>query len=245
MPRKVAKTTAGSTAKPTAANRPGPGSAKAAKATGSKAKVADAKPKAAKPKAAKPKAAKPKAAKSAPAKTDTGKGKARTRSSSRKTKSRQPAPAPIPRAMPVVDDDDALMAHGAGGGAGYGRCGGRMLGSRLEQVICDRLSDAGVAHSHSPRHFEVSVKDQQVAAYAPMVVLRGRGREGKSVVLESTEEASTPILKKVVAFRAQYSQEYYIILIAPEEVLEEVPLATYDEACAETDLHTLIARLAE
>ena len=147
--------------------------------------------------------------------------------------------------MPVLDDDDPLMAHGAGGGAGYGRCGGRMLGSRLEQVICDRLSDSGVAHSHSPRHFEVGVKDQLVAAYAPMVVLRGRGREGKSVVLESTEEANTSILNKVVAFRAQYSQEYYIILVAPEEVLEEVPLSTYDEACAETDLNTLIARLAE
>src|SRR5262249_23945571 len=89
---------------------------------------------------------------------------------------RHPAPPLfIPRAVPAIDDDDVLMAHGAGGGVGYGRCGGRLLGSKLEQTICDRLGQAGVAHSHSPRHFEVRLDTEkgsgQVAAYAPMVVL--------------------------------------------------------------------------
>ncbi len=155
-------------------------------------------------------------------------------------------PIYVPRAMPVIDDDDdVLMAHGAGGGAGYGRCGGRMLGSTLEQTICDRLGQAGVAHSHSPRHFEVSLQEKQVAAYAPMIVLRGRGREGKSVVVESSEDSTNPILGKVVAFRRQYGQEYYVIFVASDEVLDEVPLATYDEACAETDINTLVSRLAE
>ena len=98
-------------------------------------------------------------------------------------------PVYVPRALPVIDDDDdILMTHGAGGGAGYGRCGGRMLGSALEQTICDRLGQAGVAHSHSPRHFEVNLQEKQVAAYAPMIVLRGRGREGKSVVVECAED---------------------------------------------------------
>lgn len=151
----------------------------------------------------------------------------------------------VPRAMPVVDDDDVLMAQGAGGGAGFGRCGGRMLGSRLEQVICDRLGRAGVAHSHSPRHFEVTLAQGQVAAYAPMVVLRGRGREGKSVVIEAADDSGASILRKVVAFRGQYGPEYYVILVAPDEVLDEVPLATYDEACSETNINTLIARLSE
>jgi hypothetical protein len=163
----------------------------------------------------------------------------------RTTKAKAQPPVYIPRAMPVIDDDDVLMAHGAGSGAGFGRCGGRMLGSQLEQTICDKLGNAGIAHSHSPRHFEVNLVEKQVAAYAPMVVLRGRGREGKSVVIESAEHANDPILKKVQAFRAQYGQEYYVTFIAPEEVLDEVALATYDEACAETDLNTLIARLAE
>ena len=120
-----------------------------------------------------------------------------------------------------------------------------MLGSTLEQRICDRLGQAGVAHSHAPRHFEVNLQEKQVAAYAPMVVLRGRGREGKSVVVEAAEDTKNPILAKIVAFRRQYGQEYYVIFVGPDEVLDDVPLATYDEACAETDINTLISRLAE
>jgi hypothetical protein len=155
-------------------------------------------------------------------------------------------PVYVPRALPVIDDDDdILMTHGAGGGAGYGRCGGRMLGSTLEQTICDRLGQAGVAHSHSPRHFEVNLQEKQVAAYAPMIVLRGRGREGKSVVVECAEDCTNPILAKVVAFRRQYGQEYYVIFVAPDEVLDDIELATYDEACSATNINTLISRLAE
>ena len=154
-------------------------------------------------------------------------------------------PLYVPRAMSANDDDDVLMAHGAGGGAGFGRCGGRLLGSRLEQTLCDRLGQAGVAHSHSPRHYEVKMTEGQVAAYAPMIVLRGRGREGKSVVIEAAEDAESPILKKVVSFRGQYGQEFYVILVAQDDVLDEVALATYDEACSATNANTLISRLAE
>ena len=155
------------------------------------------------------------------------------------------APRTLPRILATIDDDDKLMAIGAGGGHGFGRCGGRMLGSRLEQVLCDKLSQAGVAHSHAPRHFEVQLGEKQVGAYAPMVVLRGRGREGKSVVIEACEEKDAPIMKKVVAFRSQYGPEFYVIMVANEEVLDHVPLAAYDESCSTTSVHALVSRLAE
>jgi hypothetical protein len=153
-------------------------------------------------------------------------------------------PAFVPRAIANLDDDDVLMAHG-GGGAGFGRCGGRLLSSRLEQQLCNRLGIAGVVHSHSPRHYEVRYAEGQVAAYAPMIVLRGRGREGKGVVIEAIDEAKAPILRKVIAFRSQYGQEFYVILVASDDVLDEVPLASYDESCPSTNVNTLIARLAE
>jgi hypothetical protein len=168
------------------------------------------------------------------------------RAQAQKPHARPQPPTYIPRGLPMMEDeDDVLGVHGAGQGHGYGRCGGRPLGSELEQSVCNRLGQAGVAHSHTPRHFEVSIQDKQVAAYSPMIVLRGRGREGKSVVIEAAEDLKNPILPKIVAFRRQYGQEYYLILIAPDEVLDEVPLSTYDEACAKTDVNTLIARLAE
>lgn len=159
----------------------------------------------------------------------------------------RPAPAKpafVPRAVANLDDDDVLMAHGGGGGS-FGRCGGRLLGSRTEQQLCHRLGIAGVVHSHSPRHYEVRYAEGQVAAYAPMIVLRGRGREGKSVVIEAVEETTAPILRKVTAFRTQYGQEFYVILVATDEVLDDVPMVAFDESCSTTNVNTLIARLAE
>ncbi len=150
----------------------------------------------------------------------------------------------LPRAIASNDDDDALMANGGGGG-GFGRCGGRSLSNRLEQQLCHRLGIAGVVHSHSPRHYEIRYEDGKVAAYAPMVVLRGRGREGKGVVIEAIEDPKAAILRKIVAFRGQYGTEFYVILVATDEVLDGVPLAAYDESCSSTNVNTLIARLAE
>jgi hypothetical protein len=153
-------------------------------------------------------------------------------------------PAFVPRAVANLDDDDVLMAHG-GGGTGFGRCGGRLLSSKLEQDLCNRLGMAGVVHSHSPRHYEIRFDDGKVAAYAPMIVLRGRGREGKGVVIEAVEDPDAPILRKIVSFRAQYGQEFYVILVGSDEVLDEAPLAAHDESCSAVNVNTLIARLAE
>lgn len=156
---------------------------------------------------------------------------------------RSRAAAPAGR-RPQSDEDDVLMATG-GGGAGFGRCGGRLLSSRLEQQLCNRLGIAGVVHTHNPRHYEIRFENGSVAAYAPMVVLRGRGREGKGVVIEAVEDPNAAILRKIVAFRAQYGQEFYVILVAPDDVLDQVPLASFDESCSATNVNTLIARLAE
>ncbi|HEX5052054.1 MAG TPA: hypothetical protein VFZ65_09800 [Planctomycetota bacterium] len=189
--------------------------------------------------------AKPSKSRSTPS-TKKGRGPKKPAPGDRKVAARSSLskPAFVPRAMTHPDDDDVLMAHGGGGG-GFGRCGGRLLSNSLEQQLCSRLGIAGVVHSHSPRHYEIRYNEGQVAAYAPMIVLRGRGREGKGVVIEAVEEAKAPILRKTVAFRDQYGQEFYIILVASDEVLDQVPLAAYDESCSSTNVNTLIARLAE
>lgn len=146
--------------------------------------------------------------------------------------------------MAGLDDDDPLLAGGLRD-LGFGRCGGRLLGSGLEQQLCNLLSKASLTHSHSPRHFEVPVKDQEVAAYAPLVVLRGRGRGGKTVVIECLDEIDEGILEKIVAFRAKFGAEFYVIFVAPEEVLDLITPAAYDESAVTTDLGTLINRLAD
>ncbi|MFT6078870.1 MAG: hypothetical protein ACJAYX_000055 [Planctomycetota bacterium] len=198
--------------------------------------------------ASKASAAKKTTAKKKPSAPKKAAGAGTTASPAPKRASRAKVQAPstifLPRAVACVDDDNPLMAHGGGGG-GFGRCGGRMLSNRLEQQLCNRLGIAGVVHSHSPRHYEIRLDETKVAAYAPMIVLRGRGREGKGVVIEAVEDAKASILTKVIAFREQYGQEFYVTLVADDEVLDEVPLSAYDEACSSTNVHTLIARLAE
>ncbi len=246
------------------ATKAAPSSATASKtATGKKvsAKAAPAKAAASKATASKAAASKKVSAKAAPAKAAPAKKAAANKSAPKraagagttggtapKRASRAKVQAPstifLPRAVASVDDDNPLMAHG-GGGSGFGRCGGRMLSNRLEQQLCNRLGVAGVVHSHSPRHYEIRLDETKVAAYAPMIVLRGRGREGKGVVIEAIEGSKASILTKVIAFREQYGQEFYVTLVADDEVLDEVPLSAYDESCSSTNVHTLIARLAE
>jgi hypothetical protein len=179
--------------------------------------------------------------------------KGKKSSKTTRTSERLEATAVVSRATGGLDEDEVLLMGGGGGGASFGRCGGRVLGSRLEQQLCDQLSRAGIIHSHSPRHFEVKVPVKglkgepatSVAAYAPMIVLRGRGREGKTVVIEACVEVGDPVLKKIEAFRTQYGLEFYVIFVAPEEIVDDVPRALFDEACAETELGTLINRLSD
>jgi hypothetical protein len=211
-----------------------PSTTTASKATAGKKVIAKATP-------AKKSTAKKSAPKRAAGSGTTG-GAPPKRASRAKTQA--PSTIFLPRAVASVDDDNPLMAHG-GGGDGFGRCGGRMLSNRMEQQLCNRLGIAGVVHSHSPRHYEIRLDETKVAAYAPMIVLRGRGREGKGVVIEAIEDAKASILTKVIAFREQYGQEFYVTMVADDEVLDEVPLAAYDESCSSTNVHTLIARLAE
>lgn len=151
------------------------------------------------------------------------------------------------RTIPMGEEDDAMHSRGGGttAGAGFGRCGGRIMTSRLEQQLCDQLTRRGIAHSHTPRYFEVQFEDQQRAAYAPLMVLRGRGREGKTVILECLETLDRGLLKKISAFREQYGSEFYVVFVAPEEVLDELPLSAYDDATDTQHMNTLVSRLAE
>jgi len=151
----------------------------------------------------------------------------------------------VPRAVSGFNDDDVLLSGGSIRGQGFGRCGGRVLGSRLEQQVCDLLSRQGITHSHSPRHFEVQLTDSSVAAYAPMIVLRGRGRGGKTVVIECAEELDNGVLTKIKAFREKYGPEFYLIFVAPEDIVDLIPRACYDEHSTTTDMGTLINRLAD
>ena len=194
-------------------------------------------------------------ARAIPARTAASRPKAKKRGHSAERIDEE-RPLSIPRATAGYDEDDVLLSGGSIQGHGYGRCGGRVLSSRLEQQLCQLLSRHGVTHSHSPRHFEVRYKEigpamtkseiaKIIAAYAPMIVLRGRGREGKTVVIEASSEVKNPVLQKIHAFRKQYGIEFYLIFVAPEEVLAELPVDLYDESCTTNDVGTLINRLAD
>ncbi|MCA8941391.1 MAG: hypothetical protein KDB80_02425 [Planctomycetes bacterium] len=185
------------------------------------------------------------ASKSKSAATKTTK-RARTRKpASKRKKSAASAEVAIPRATSNLDDKEVLLSGGATAGTAYGRCGGRILSTRIEQQVCDILARTGVTHSHAPRHFEIRYEDERVAAYAPMIVLRVRGREGKTVVLEAADRIDEGTLGKIRAFRRQYGAEFYMCMIAPEEILDDIPLDAYDESATTEFAQNLISRLAD
>lgn len=183
-----------------------------------------------------------------PAAAKSGPGTTARKRSKQRAKNGAPLnaqPVAVARAMMAFDDDDVLPSGGSGSGLGYGRCGGRMLSSRVERLLCDLLSRDGVAHSHHPRHFEVRMADETVAAYAPMIVVRGRGREGKTVVIEALDEIEPGLLDKVRAFRKLYGLEFYVSFVGSEELLDEVPIDAYDEATDVQNAVALVSRLAD
>ncbi len=130
-------------------------------------------------------------------------------------------------------------------GQTFGRCGGRPLKSMMEKRICDRLSSSGVAHSHAPRRFEVRVDGDRVAAYSPCMVLRGRGREGKTTVIEVLAEVDEVHVKKLEAFRKLYESEFYVILLAPATVLEKLSFSAFDEPVLPSEIENLVGRIAD
>lgn len=130
-------------------------------------------------------------------------------------------------------------------GETFGRCGGREITSKMEKRVCDKLSDAGVAHCHRPRRYEVKVDDKAIAAYSPCIALRGRGREGKTAILEVLADADAAHVSKLQAFRKLYEAEFYVTLVAPGHVLDVIPRDSFDEAVLPSELGSLVARLAE
>ncbi len=127
----------------------------------------------------------------------------------------------------------------------YGRCGGRPLLSELEQRVCQCLSKHGLAHSHAPRRFEVKLEDEKVAAYSPTMVLRGRGREGKTMVIEVLPTLNETQIKKIKAFRKLFDAEFFVTLVAPGPVLDEIFEKISDDEVLPSSIESLIARMAE
>ncbi len=150
----------------------------------------------------------------------------------------------LSRVKPSFESEEDLFVTPEPGKE-YGRCGGRPLKSLMEKHICDRLSALGVAHSHAPRRFEVKVGGDKVAAYSPCIVLRGRGREGKTMVIEVLATANELQVKKIEAFRALYQSEFYVILLAPATVLENLSFSVFDEPVLPSEIEGLVGRLAE
>ena len=84
-----------------------------------------------------------------------------------------------------------------------------------------------------------------MAAYSPCMVLRGRGREGKTTEIECMGALDDVHAQKIGSFHKAYEAEFYVILVASLAVLEELPTSTYDEGILPSELESLIGRIAD
>jgi len=127
----------------------------------------------------------------------------------------------------------------------FGHCGGRPLLTRLEADVCRVLDELGLAHAHRPRHFEVQLAGEKVGAFSPDIVVRGRGREGKTVVFEAIESLRDPDIDKLEAFRRQYGQEFYVIMVAREDYLYKISPDCFDEDATPETIGALLGRMVD
>ena len=124
-----------------------------------------------------------------------------------------------------------------------GWCGGRSIKSHLEREICDLLSVKGIPHFHRPRRFQVKLKEGFVGAYSPTIIIRGKGREGKTLVIEAIEKVSQLQLKKIASFREIFSQDFFLVVITSLRCQETLPNDLADDYVLRKDLQEFIDRI--
>jgi hypothetical protein len=125
-----------------------------------------------------------------------------------------------------------------------GWCGGRSIKTILERQICDLLSSKGIPHFHRPRRFQVTLEDNFVGAYSPTIIIRGKGREGKTLVIEAIEKLSTLQLKKIASFRESFKQDFFLTVISTSSCYEALPENLADHFVRDKDLQEYIERIS-
>jgi|GEM_PF-5623929 len=124
-----------------------------------------------------------------------------------------------------------------------GWCGGRSIKSSLEREICDLLSTKGIPHFHRPRRFQVALNKNYVGAYSPTIIIRGKGREGKTLVIEAIEELKPLQIKKIASFREIFSQDFFLVVITNEKCIKGLPTDIADDFFIKKDLQEFIERI--
>ena len=127
--------------------------------------------------------------------------------------------------------------------AKLGWCGGRSIKSPLEREICNFLSVKGIPHFHRPRRFQVTLNTNYVGAYSPTIIIRGKGREGKTLVIEAIEEIIPLQIKKIGSFREIFSQDFFLVVITNDKCINNLPENLADEFFNKKDLQEFIERI--
>ncbi len=104
----------------------------------------------------------------------------------------------------------------------------------LEKAWQDALADPGTIGNYRQTIEELCNSDSL-----------GIALDLATQMVEACETTDKVTLVKITAFREQYGSEFYLCFIAPEDVLDDVSIHTYDEASTTTDARTLISRLAD
>ena len=125
-----------------------------------------------------------------------------------------------------------------------GWCGGRSLQTSLEKEVCNHLSLKGIPHFHRPRRFQVTLENDLVGAYSPAIIIRGKGREGKTLVIEVIESISNLHLKKISSFRKLFTQDFFLTVITTKKCFRNLPEGLADQIIHEKDLLEFIERIS-
>jgi hypothetical protein len=116
---------------------------------------------------------------------------------------------------------------------------GHHVRTLTERQLCDWLERHEIPHQHANEVFIVrAAANGSPALFVPDVVLVKKTHDGKTIIIESLHSFAPKRggLKTLSAFRKQYGENFFVIVVAKKAMLDGVPRSIAD---ARVDLESL------
>lgn len=113
--------------------------------------------------------------------------------------------------------------------------------TKLEAAVCTEMERQKLPHEHRSLKFRVRDADGKETAYVPAIAAR------RGPILFLVEPLRSVRRQEEIAsfsgFLEQHSPDIVFVVIAPDFLMDKVPLEAYDEIYGESGIGTMTARI--
>ncbi len=105
---------------------------------------------------------------------------------------------------------------------------GHVVRSKLEDRVCQDLSEKGVPHDHDVPPFTVTLESGRRTSYVPDIMV---AFEGNTIFINciTTYRRGDPRIRKIKCFRRDNRKIYHTIIATSPDVARRLPEDSYDD----------------